>query len=540
MELNRDVARDGLRRVTAVTTPLAQRGIVDRNTLVLLVEGYPTRQSALPGEDVTFCCSSQATTFSATVTRVGGEREPVWHRAGIAGTVQPVPTDAYATGCGWDETFTVPVGADWRSGFYEVVLRADDVERPEAVSHAFFAVRSAHRGRDTPIVLVLATNTYNAYNKFGGRCLYTGATQVSFQRPIERGFLTRPDADYDGRVASIEPDGDPGHQRLLDYLEAGRYPMWCASSGWHNWERRFVRWAERSGFTIDIAVNSDLDFHPEVLDSYRLLLSVGHDEYWSAGMRDTIDAFVERGGNHAIFSGNTSFWQVRYEDDGQTMVCFKGDARTHDPVAGTDRAHLLTSFWSDPAVGRPETSTIGLTFSRGGYARIGRGTPRSSGAYTVYRPDHFAFDGTGLCYGDALGLGSYVVGYEVDGCAYTLHQGLPVPTHEDGAPDDLTILATAPARLLSKTGTYSEIPRALWADPDGPGDLEGIAATMFGDASPENKARIAHGSAVMASFSRGAGTVFNAGTTDWSYGLDHDPLVQQVTANVLTRLSSSR
>ena len=41
-------------------------------------------------------------------------------------------------------------------------------------------------------------------------------------------------------------------------------------------------------------------------------------------------------------------------------------------------------------------------------------------------------------------------------------------------------------------------------------------------------------------FTRGAGTVFNAGTTDWSYGLDHDPLVRQVTHNVLTRLSRAR
>ena len=59
---------------------------------------------------------------------------------------------------------------------------------------------------------------------------------------------------------------------------------------------------------------------------------------------------------------------------------------------------------------------------------------------------------------------------------------------------------------------------------------------LFGDASPENKAKVAHGSAVIACFTRGAGTVFNAGSADWCYGLDHDPLVQQVTHNVLTCL----
>lgn len=219
------------------------------------------------------------------------------------------------------------------------------------------------------------------------------------------------------------------------------------------------------------------------------------------------------------------------------MVCYKGTARSSDPVMGTAQQHLLTGFWSSPLIGRPENLTTGLSFTRGGYARVGWGVPRGSGAYTVYRPDHWAFAGTDLRYGDLLGLGSVVVGYEVDGCAFTLEHGLPAPTHEDSTPADFMILATSPARLLSQTATYSEIPKAIWADPDGPGDLEGIATGLFGDASPANVAKVAHGNAVMGCFTRGKGTVFNVGSTDWAYGLDRDPLVQRVTRNVLERLS---
>ena len=511
-------------------------GITDRDTLVLAVEGYADQRSYVAGDDVVFCCSSRVPTFSVEVARVGASRDVVFTRHGLIGTEQPVPDDAYANGCGWAETFRFPVPASWRSGFYEVVLRGDGVGGGEGESHAFFVVRSPAPGRDAHIVLGLATNTYNAYNKWGGACLYTGATRVSFRRPMNRGFVHRPDEAYDGRVASIEPGGDPGHHRLLDYLEAHRYPLWCTSSGFVCWERRFVRWAERNGYAVDLVVNSDLE-RADALDGSPLLIRVGHDEYWTWPMRDTIDAFVDGGGNHAIFSGNTAFWQVRLEDDGQTMVAYKGSAAALDPVIGTDREHLRTSFWSDPAIGRPETGTTGLTFTRGGYARMGWGTPRSSGGYTVHRPRHWAFAGTDLRYGDELGAAACVVAYEVDGCALTLQDGLPVPTHEDGAPDTLEVLASAPARLLSNTPTYSELPKALWAETDGPGDLEGVAAGLFGRASPENVARIAHGRCVMASFTRGAGTVFNAGSTDWTYGLDGDPLVQLVTRNVLDHLS---
>ena len=35
---------------------------------------------------------------------------------------------------------------------------------------------------------MLATNTYNAYNQWGGKCLYSGGVKMSFDRPLERGY----------------------------------------------------------------------------------------------------------------------------------------------------------------------------------------------------------------------------------------------------------------------------------------------------------------------------------------------------------------
>ena len=49
---------------------------------------------------------------------------------------------------------------------------------------------------------------------------------------------------------------------------------------------------------------------PNLLSNYRLLVSVGHDEYWSEEMRDNVEAFLENGGNAAFLSGNTCWWAV--------------------------------------------------------------------------------------------------------------------------------------------------------------------------------------------------------------------------------------
>jgi hypothetical protein len=148
----------------------------------------------------------------------------------------------------------------------------------------------------------------------------------------------------------------------------------------------------------------------------------------------------------------------------------------------------------------------------------------------VWRPEHWAFEGTGLRYGDALGLADAIVAYEVDGCELALDEGRPVPTHADGAPQGLEVLATAPARLWSG----SEQPSRYRGEP---GDLEFVAQAVFGDRWRDEVHRLEHNHACMAVFEHaGGGTVFNAGVTDWAYGLG-DPDVAKVTRNVLTRLS---
>ncbi len=149
-----------------------------------------------------------------------------------------------------------------------------------------------------------------------------------------------------------------------------------------------------------LRVNSDLETLPDLLDGRRLYLSVGHDEYWSWGMRDAVERFVAAGGNAAFLSGNVCFWQVRLEDAGETMVGYKQQFE-RDPVYGTDRQDRLTSIWSDQLIGRPENHLTGLSFNRGGYHRIGKSVGNGAGGYTVHRPEHWLFEGSGVYRGDS-------------------------------------------------------------------------------------------------------------------------------------------
>jgi hypothetical protein len=67
-----------------------------------------------------------------------------------------------------------------------------------------------------------------------------------------------------------------------------------------------------------------------------------------------------------------------------------------------------------------------------------------------------------------------------------------------------------------------------------------VAAALWGEFADANVHKIQHNHAVIGCFTvPGGGVVFNAGCTDWTYGIEgDDPIVQRVTRNVLERLST--
>ena len=507
------------------------------------VTGYCWPQSVVGGEQVGLHLSSPGgQPVRVEVARVGWRREVVFQDEAVGAQFHETPRHADREGCQWPVARTLAIDPSWRSGYYEVVLEVE-VHGKRRRSFAFFVVRPKTGAPTARILLALSTNTWHAYNDFGGRNLYTGGTHVSLQRPMSPGYLYKPPGA--GRRVSTVQVPDPQMTAHVGFLTLNHLSPYAGSAGWPDWELPFLQWAEREGYAIDIVTNADLEDHPDLLAgpsdrSYSLYLSVGHDEYWSGPMRDTVEGFIERGGNAAFLSGNTAFWQVRLEQPtpegpGATMVGYKGNFKA-DPVYGTDRVRELTCMWSDRLVGRPENHMTGVSFVRGGYHRIGKRATRGAGGYTVHRPDHWLFEGTGIGYGDLLGAAGTTVGYECDGCDFNYRDGLPYPTGIDGTPADFTILGTVPAAHFTRDTSTRPPP------PDQPSEVEYIASRVAdGGKSPADVERFSHGHAVFGTYtSPGGGVVVTSGSTDWAHGLaGADAPVEQITRNLLDRLSEA-
>jgi hypothetical protein len=258
-----------------------------------------------------------------------------------------------------------------------------------------------------------------------------------------------------------------------------------------HWDAKFISWLYENGIAVDFCTDLDVHRDPHLLDGYRLLLSVGHDEYWSNAQRDSVETFIAGGGNVAFFSGNVCWWEVDVLPGYGGLRCDKSKV---------DSKGVPAAQWWSPDRGRPENSLTGVSYRSGGGWWTGF---RADVPYTIYRSGHWAFEGTGLADGDLLGVGQRLVGYEADGAQLAWAHGLPEPTGIDGTPEGFQVLAVG---QLGNGWSFEDL-----------------------DLYPRR-------AATMGCYTSG-GTVFTAGTSDWARLLAAgDTQVARITSNVLTSL----
>ena len=361
---------------------------ITRPALAREIEGYASMTSVNAGDPIDLFVSTRDARYIVDVFRMG------WYGgAGARQVAGPIERDAIAqdapaadpsTGlaeCRWRDPLTLPTrdaAGPWPSGVYLARLTA----RPSgAQSFIVFVVRDD--ARQSAIVFQASVTTYAAYNNWGGKSLYAfnsgnaPARKVSFDRP------------YAMNPYGVRLDG------AGDFLR--------------RWEYNTVRFLEREGY--DVAYITDVDTHERADASarHRIFLSVGHDEYWSAAMRDHVEAARDRG-VHVVFLGaDACYWQIRFEPNAagardRTIVAYKEAAGTDDPLAkdGDPRNdRLVTGRWRDPPVSRPEERLVGVMYA----------ADPVDADIVVDNATHWVFAGTGVKNGDALrGL----LGYEVD------------------------------------------------------------------------------------------------------------------------------
>ncbi len=243
-----------------------------------------------------------------------------------AGVTQPLPpAPDPATGMvkpNWSTTDSITVPSSWPSGTYVAALHITSGTGAGTVRRLPFVIRAANPNA-SKIVVIVPVNTWAAYNGWGGKSLYDGhsvdgvrASVVSFEKPWAEGVEIQ---------------------------------------NWRYDEYPLVRFLEREELDVSYVTDWDVSSRPGILAGHRVVMTMGHGEYWSKEHRDALEAARDAGQNLAFLGANLGYWQVRYADGGRSLIGYKSNADPiGDPALKTDQFRY---------VGRPECELIGVQYN---------------------------------------------------------------------------------------------------------------------------------------------------------------------------------
>ena len=455
--------------------------------------GYMWPKWVRSGESAEFRVHS-VEQYQLSLWRYGWRKECVgvigWYdEHGPRATMQITPDgDFTQTGVQWNQAGYGPpdctrlITAPERSGLY--YLWAKTPSRRE-FSFPWVVAPASPRAR---IAVLASTNTWNAYNNFGGRSNYVNADRLPerpivnarleldrYQNPLPFGVWRPRDEEY----APLSFERPEPHNDLLGWGEVtdpvpGRVQCGQAPGEW-----RLLGWLEREGFEYDLYAEAQLHDGALPLEQYRVLILAVHPEYWTREMYLKVKRWVfEKGGRLAYLGGNGLNCEVTLSADG-TMRCMThvysvngemgGHAEDNPEIEYESRMHRTLES---------EANLLGVACSSTGIM--------TAAPYRVADETHWVYAGTGLHRGDLFGQ-------------RTLHERVPggASGHET---DKRSASSPANTVLLAKG-----------INPD-----QGGAEMVYHETA------------------RG-GAVFSAGSITWVSALLADEYISRITRNVLDR-----
>jgi len=295
------------------------------------IEGYADHVSVQRGDDLGLYVSSLAPMFHVEAYRMGwyqglGARL-VWKSADTLGQLQAKPFVQKPTNTvrvAWQKSIDMKVPDDWVPGDYLLKLVSQ-----AGASYVPLTVRDD--ASHAAILIVNAVTTWQAYNDFGGYSLYHG--------PNGNG-ATRADIVTFDRPYSKDGAGD-----------------FIAN------EHGLVALAEHLGLDVTYVTDIELDEHPEMLTNHRVIVSLGHDEYWSLAMRRGVEAARDKGVNVMFLGANALYRRIRLQP---SPLGPDRDQVNYRKVAG-DRGLASypdepTTSWREPPHADPENSLTGTFY----------------------------------------------------------------------------------------------------------------------------------------------------------------------------------
>jgi N,N-dimethylformamidase len=319
-------------------------------------------------------------------------------------------SDFTQTGVKWNsDGYPAPptIVAPERSGLYYLWARTPS---GRAFSFPWVVAPSTPRAK---IAVLASTNTWNAYNNFGGRSNYVNpgplpqTPVVNSRQDLDRYRNPQPFGSWrlkDEEFGPLSFDRPEPNNHLFDDPQVAEPVQGRVQCGQAPGEWRLYGWLEREGFDYDLYGEGHLHDGLLPLDSYSVLIIAVHPEYWSREMYLAVKKWVFEGGGRLMYlGGNGLNCEVVFADD-SSMRCLSHLHSLRGEMGGKSSDGSLEYESRMHRTLESEANLLGVVCSETGIM--------TAAPFRVVDASHWVFEGTGLNNNDLFGR-------------ETLHQRIP-------------------------------------------------------------------------------------------------------------------
>lgn len=329
--------------------PACQEGQIIYNNSA--IEGYIDKQTYYPEDQVIFYIHSQEPLYSFELFRVGQNLDLIEKIDKDNGVVQNYLCYSYSSGCNWNKSINYKLNNVLKSGLYAAKISNVD-------GHFWITFIVKPPSKKSDIALIASTNTWAAYNDWGGASFYT--------HRIEPAVTISENINF---------------RRPNPYLDPTTQDNYLAGA-----ERFLISWLEKNQYSVDHFTDRDLHEIANTIQSYKVIMLQCHPEYYTEYMYTALYRYVNRGGHLMMMGANGIYAKVVLNPINEVLeLRLTGNNHSYEKSKG--------GRWRD--LGYPESELLGTEYTRTGY--------NTYHPYRVLNEDHWIFKNTGLKNGETFG-----------------------------------------------------------------------------------------------------------------------------------------
>lgn len=267
------------------------------------VLAYSDRVSYAQGDSVrVFIHATENAT--GKLFRLGKVKEYTGISHAIVKQIQPDLFDPF-NGFSWNVSDVISTD-NLNSGYYlyEIVSESDT-----SASYCFPIIISPKKSVD--IAIIASTNTWQAYNEYGGKSNYVDNFSPWYLKSIYW------HTNYKDYIPVHLPFARPYSFNNEMINENDPFE-------WHSSARIRSEWAipaflEKHNISYGVYSDMDINLNPDILNCKKIIFNV-HSEYWSETMMAMLKKFMQKGGSVIWASGNNMYREVDLYDGGITVM----------------------------------------------------------------------------------------------------------------------------------------------------------------------------------------------------------------------------